>query len=201
MEVLAMRKKVCAVAMFLMFALLVGYLFAHDDDDGNYSFEGTGQDACALTNVDFTEDPPEEFCDHLCDNGCGESFIFYDLKLKVVGNEVFGKLKWYGCWTQDRDPFAFKCSDTIQSKLKGGRLLKDKTFGNTYLSFAVTSERINTEISNCSADNNRDYFMLLAIKDASGNITGLEGGSTAFSDEDCEGWEAAEITRVVLESD
>lgn len=200
-----MRKKVCAVAMFLMFALLVGYLFADDDDDdnGNYyrlSFQGTGQDACALTNVDFSKDPPEEFCDDLCDNGCGESFIFYDLNLTVVYNRVFGKLEWYDCWTKDNTN-EWKCNDPIQSRLKGGRLLKDKTFGNTYLSFAVTSERINTEIANCSADNNRDYFMLLAIKDDSGNIIRLEGGSTAFSDEDCLGWEAAEITRVVLLSD
>jgi hypothetical protein len=199
-----MRKKVSALAMFLMFALLVGYLFADDDDDnGNYyrlSFQGTGQDACSLTNVDDLEDPTEEFCDDECDNGCGESFIFYDLNLTVVYNRVFGKLEWYGCWTQDREPFEFKCSDPIQSRLKGGRLLRDKKFDNTYLSFAVTSERINTEIPNCSADNNRDYFMLLAIKDDSGNIIRLEGGATAFSEEDCAGWEAAEITRVVLHS-
>ena len=42
--------------------------------------------------------------------------------------------------------------------------------------------------------------MLLAIKDASGNIVGPEGGATAFEDEDCVGWSAAEIQRVVLHS-
>ena len=193
-----MRKKVCAVAVTLILALLVGYLFADDDDDnGNYSFEGTGQDACKLTNVDNLENPNMEFCDE-CENGCGESFIFYNLKLKVVGNEVFGKLKWENCFTDD-DDLEFKCSDD-QSRLKDGRILKDKRFDNTYISFAVTSEFV-TGVHNCPADNNRNYFMLLAIKDKPGNnIIRLEGGATAFSNEDCLGWEAAEIERVVLHS-
>jgi hypothetical protein len=201
-EVFAMRKKVCAVAMSLMLALLVGYSFADDDEDdnGNYyslSFQGTGQDACKLTNVDDPDDPQEEFCGE-CDNGCGESFIFYELNLTVMYNRVFGKLEWYGCWTKDSTG-EFKCNDPIQSRLKDGRLLKDKRFGNTYISFAVKSEFV-TGVPDCPADNNRDYFMLLAIKDDSGNIIRLEGGSTAFSEEDCSGWEAAEITRVVLHS-
>jgi len=187
-----MRKKVCVVAMSLMLAFLVGNSFA---GDGNLSFVGTGQDACGLINGDTpwieTGDCEE------CDNGCGSSFIHYDLNLTVVYNRVFGKLSWENCGKDNGD---VTCNAWEESKLKNGRILKDKRFDNTYISFAVTSTGPSSDP--CPYAVFRDYFMLLAIKDDSGNIIRLEGGAPGFENEDCnKRWEASEIQRVVLFSD
>jgi len=179
--------------MSLMLAFLVGNSFA---GDGSLSFEGTGQDACKLINGN---DPYSESgaCED-CDNGCGSSFIYYDLNLKVRDTNVSGKLEWQNCWTDDS---VVKCNAWEKSKLKDGRLLEDTGFGNTYISFAVTSTG-PTDTTGCQSAVFRDYFMLLAIKDASGNIIRLEGGAAGFENEDCNPrWEASEIQRVVLFSD
>jgi len=186
-----MGKKVCVVAMSLMLSFLVGNSFA---GPGSLSFDGTGQDACGLINGDDPYSPSGE-CE-ACDNGCGSSFIYYDLNLKVGDTKVSGKLEWQNCW---KDDGIVTCNAWEESKLTDGRLLEDKKFGNTYISFAVTSKG-PTDTTGCPSAVFRDYFMLLAIKDASGNIIGLEGGATAFEDEDCVGWSAAEIQRVVLHS-
>jgi hypothetical protein len=197
-----MKKKVCAVAMFLMLALFFGYSFAHDDDNQyaySLSFQGSGQDCCGLTDIDDLSNPTEASCDTECDDGCGSSYTYYDLKFTIIGNRAFGKLRWESCWydTDDGDDGELVCNPADKSRLEDGRLLRDRKFQNTYLTFAVSYEGL-TDTSGCPAAVYRDYFMLLVKKDDSGNITGLEGGATSFEDEDCAGWSAAEIIRVDL---